>query len=57
MATFVDAVWDMDRNNIFHGNKGVESWLQFAEQIEMCQGVMQKLIDTSTIAKSKARLE
>ncbi len=35
------------RNNIFHGNKGVSSWLQFTEQIDKCRLVMQKLIDVS----------
>ena len=35
------------RNNIFHGNKGVSSWLQFTEQINKCRLIMQKLIDTS----------
>ncbi len=24
------------RNNIFHGNKGVNSWLSYTEQIELC---------------------
>lgn len=32
------------RNNIFHGNKGVNSWLQYKEQIELCLSVMQVLI-------------
>lgn len=29
------------RNNIFHGNKGVQSWLKFGEQIGRCTEVMQ----------------
>ncbi len=31
------------RNNMFHGNKGLESWLQFEEQIKDCITVMKKL--------------
>lgn len=29
------------RNNIFHGNKGVHSWLNFADQIGRCTLIMQ----------------
>lgn len=32
------------RNNIFHGNKGVESWLQYREQIQLCIQAMQVMI-------------
>ncbi|MDO8464205.1 MAG: hypothetical protein Q7S46_02990 [Gallionella sp.] len=32
------------RNNIFHGNKGVASWLKFQDQIKLCIKVMQTLI-------------
>ncbi len=32
------------RNNMFHGNKGVDSWLQYTEQIELCTGVMQRFV-------------
>ena len=32
------------RNNIFHGNKGVGSWLKFQVQIKLCIKVMQTLI-------------
>lgn len=32
------------RNNIFHGNKGVHSWLNFADQIGHCILIMQRLI-------------
>lgn len=35
------------RNNIFHGNKGVQSWLQYREQIGHCIAVMQALISES----------
>lgn len=31
------------RNNMFHGSKGLESWLQFKEQIKDCITVMKKL--------------
>lgn len=32
------------RNNIFHGNKGVDSWLKYKECILNCIGMMQLLI-------------
>ena len=32
------------RNNIFHGNKGIESWLNFREQIARCTRIMQKFV-------------
>jgi hypothetical protein len=32
------------RNNMFHGNKGVRSWLQFRRQICFCTEVMQSFI-------------
>ena len=32
------------RNNIFHGNKGVDSWLGYREQIDLCTEVMQSFI-------------
>lgn len=34
------------RNNIFHGNKGIESWLKFSECIERCTKIMQIFIPT-----------
>lgn len=37
------------RNNIFHGNKGVESWLGYKEQINLCLNVMQSLISVARI--------
>lgn len=36
------------RNNIFHGNKGVKSWLGFREQINLCINAMQLFIPTAT---------
>lgn len=32
------------RNNIFHGNKRVESWLQYREQISLCTSAMQEFV-------------
>ena len=36
------------RCNIFHGNKGVKSWLKYKKQIGFCFGVMQSLISLET---------
>ena len=33
------------RNNIFHGNKHIEDWLDFSKQIEYCVEFMMQLID------------
>lgn len=33
------------RNNIFHGNKGIESWSKYTEQITYCIQFMTKIID------------
>ena len=40
------------RNNIFHGSKRVESWLQYEKQIKYCIQIMQCLI-THAIKKEK----
>lgn len=32
------------RNNIFHGNKGVNSWLKFKKQINLCTAAMQSFL-------------
>ncbi len=32
------------RNNMFHGNKGVHSWLGFATQIDLCTNAMQAYV-------------
>lgn len=32
------------RNNIFHGNKGIESWLVYKEQVKLCIAAMQAFI-------------
>lgn len=42
------------RNNIFHGNKGVASWLKFQDQIKLCIEVMQTLITFKVEALHKA---
>ena len=47
------------RNNIFHGNKGVRSWLQYQEQIQHCIRAMQVMVShaefrTPTINASAA---
>ncbi len=36
------------RNNIFHGSKGVESWLKYKKQIGYCIQIMQSLITHAT---------
>ena len=35
------------RNNIFHGNKGIQSWLQYREQIKHCTRAMQVMVSHS----------
>ena len=37
------------RNNIFHGNKGISSWLEFDKQIKKCIYVLQEFINASSI--------
>jgi len=37
------------RNNIFHGNKGISSWLRYDEQIKKCIYVLQVFINSSSI--------
>jgi hypothetical protein len=32
------------RNNMFHGNKRVESWLMYREQISLCTSAMQEFV-------------
>jgi hypothetical protein len=34
------------RNNIFHGNKRIESWLKFRNEIQKCITIMQLFLDT-----------
>ena len=42
------------RNNIFHGNKGVRSWLRYRKQIGLCVSVMQVMIDAKTDMQNAA---
>ncbi len=35
------------RNNIFHGNKGVLSWMSYKEQINLCANAMTIIIDNN----------
>jgi hypothetical protein len=32
------------RNNMFHGNKGVASWLQYKDQIQLCTEALQSFV-------------
>lgn len=41
---FVATVVYRFRNNIFHGNKGVDTWLNYVEQIERCTSAMQLFV-------------
>jgi len=34
------------RNNIFHGSKGIETWLTFNEQIKKCINILQLFINS-----------
>jgi len=40
------------RNNIFHGNKGIESWLKYKEQIQKCITIMQLFLNITTYKNS-----
>ncbi|MHB0971544.1 MAG: hypothetical protein ACYC7A_11420 [Thermoanaerobaculia bacterium] len=44
---FMSVVAYRYRNNMFHGNKGVRSWLNFSEQISDCSRVLQTFITHS----------
>ncbi len=52
-AYFLSVVVYRYRNNIFHGNKGVSSWLKYKEQIRHCITIMQNLIDISETLHNK----
>lgn len=54
IAFFIIFVVYRYRNNIFHGNKGVRSWLNFKPQIKLCIKVMQTLITFKVAALHKA---
>lgn len=42
------------RNNMFHGNKGVATWLQYGQQIGLCTDAMQAVISHVERKKQKA---
>ena len=41
------------RNNIFHGNKGIESWSSYTAQIERCMNIMMSLLDCAEMHKGE----
>lgn len=43
------------RNNIFHGNKGIEEWNRYTEQITYCIQFMTKIIDCQIEMKETAK--
>lgn len=45
------------RNNIFHGNKGVDAWLKFEPQIRQCIEVMQVVVTHAEAKTPSMRIE
>lgn len=45
------------RNNMFHGNKGVQSWLQYSEQIRLCTEMIQDFVSHAEIVRPSLREE
>ena len=45
------------RNNIFHGNKGVTTWLQYTEQIDLCTHTMQAFVSHAEAIESSIKTE
>ena len=46
------------RNNMFHGSKGVQSWLRYKQEIELCTLAMQELIlHAESITPVSSKLE
>ena len=45
------------RNNIFHGNKGVDSWLRFSEQIDLCTEALQAFVSHAELKRCSLRSE
>ncbi len=43
-AFFVALVAYRFRNNMFHGNKGVQSWLRYRPQIDLCTRALQAFV-------------
>ena len=55
---FVCAVIYRFRNNMFHGSKGVQSWLRYKQEIELCTTAMQELIlHTEAMIQANPKLE
>ena len=44
------------RNNIFHGNKGVASWLSFRDQIEYCIDIMKAFVTHAESVRPSLRV-
>jgi hypothetical protein len=47
------AVVNRYRNNMFHGNKGLHSWLNYKEQIERCIRCMQRFVEVECLRPGK----
>ena len=43
------------RNNMFHGNKGVASWLRYKEQIHRCTDALQSFVSHAEALKPSLR--
>ena len=43
------------RNNIFHGNKGIESWSSYTTQIELCLNFMMTILDCTEKHKGEIK--
>lgn len=54
---FVVFVIHRFRNNIFHGNKGVDSWLKYRQQIQYCVEAMQVLVSDAEHAEPTMNAE
>jgi hypothetical protein len=48
---FVALVAYRFRNNMFHGNKGVQSWLQYREQIALCTGALERFVSHAELLR------
>ena len=55
---FICAVIYRFRNNMFHGSKGVQSWLRYKPEIEICISAMQELIfHAEAVNQATSKLE
>jgi hypothetical protein len=50
-AFFVALVAYRFRNNMFHGNKGVQSWLQYREQIALCTTSLEQFVSHAELLR------